>query len=77
MSNPEPMAYIARAPCGCIKLATVDSPERKKDNAKQIALCIAAGYTVERVSCAYVREHWLGACDHCRRVTMIQGVMEL
>jgi hypothetical protein len=77
MNDAEPMAYIARAPCGCIKLATVDTPDRAKDNGKQIAACITDGYTVERVTCEYVRKHWTGSCAICRRGLLIQGVMEL
>lgn len=81
-NDPEPMAYIARAPCGCMKLATVDTPDRAKDNAKEVAACITAGYTIERVTCAYVRANWVSSCDSCRpkaarRVIREQEVMEL
>jgi hypothetical protein len=62
----EPMAYIARAACGCIKLATVDSPRRAETNAKEIAACVKLGYTIERVTCAWVRENFVSSCEECK-----------
>ena len=77
----EPMAYVALAPCGCVKLATVDTPERADVNAREIAACIKAGYAIERVTCAWVRQHYRCICDVCRpakRTTPVeQEVMEL
>lgn len=81
--NEEPMAYIAKAPCGCTKFATVDTPEHAKDNAKEIAWCIKQGYIIERVTCAWVRENWRMDCDVCRKpkkqakAIQQQTVMEL
>jgi uncharacterized OsmC-like protein len=66
-TEPEPMAYVAIAPCGCVKMATVDTPERKETNAKEIAACVKDGYTIERKTCAWVRENWVSSCDLCRR----------
>lgn len=80
---PEPMAYIAVAPCGCTKMATVDRPQYAKDIAKEIAACARAGYTIEHVTCAYVREHWLSSCEQCkpgkrrRAAPAAQEMMEL
>lgn len=65
---PEPMAYVALAPCGCVKLATVDAPERKETNAREIAACVKAGYRIERVTCDWVRENYRAICDQCRPV---------
>jgi hypothetical protein len=62
----EPMAYIARAACSCIKLATVDTPARAKTNAKEIAACVKLGYTIERVTCSWVRENFVSSCEVCR-----------
>lgn len=63
----EPMAYITRSGCGCVKLVTVDSPERRENNARLIADAIKRGETVERVTCAQVRTtHWVSECDSCR-----------
>ncbi len=52
---PEPMCYIARDSHGCILFAAVDTPDMKRDNAKEIAACIRKGLTVERVSLDVVR----------------------
>jgi hypothetical protein len=54
--EPEPMTYIARKDCGCIVFAGVDTPEMRKENAKEVASCIRDGYTIERVTCQFVRE---------------------
>lgn len=80
-TEPEPMAYVALAPCGCIKMATVDTPERVQENAKEIAASIREGYRVERVACAWVREHFRSMCIVCRSQRRIvpagQEVMDL
>ena len=52
----EPMAYIARKPCGCVVFVTVDDERYKQDTAKEIAECIREGLTVERVTCEAVRD---------------------
>ena len=41
-------AYIAKAPCGCIVAAVVDSSEHKKDVAKDIASFLKDGLAIER-----------------------------
>jgi len=58
-------AYIGRAPCGCIRMATIDEPHRAKENAKEIAAVLRLGWTVERVTAGYVREHWGPGCEQC------------
>ena len=65
MSAPE-MAYLARAACGCTKVATIDRPEMADLNAEMIAECIRDGLTVERVTVEYVRENWRASCDVCK-----------
>lgn len=57
-NDTEQMAYIARCKCGAIIMATVDAPEHANENAQEIAACLKAGYTIERVTCEYVRTHW-------------------
>jgi len=66
--EPEPMAYIARKACGCFAYAGVDIPKSKDGNAKEIVWAIDQGYIVERVTCAYVREHWRSECATCTPV---------
>lgn len=56
VTDSEPMAYIGRADCGCIRMAVVDDPDHKRDVAREIAKAVKHGETVERVTCAYVRE---------------------
>lgn len=66
MSTPEePMAYIARAACGCFKFAGVDTPNNAKTIAKEIAWAVRKGYTVDRVTCEFVRANWVSTCDTC------------
>ncbi len=55
--SPEPMSYIGRAPCGCIRFAAVDEPAFAKETAQAVARIIEDGGTVERVTCQYVREN--------------------
>lgn len=52
----ERMAYIDRSPCGCVMGAVVDSPEHRKDVARFCAETVKGGGTLERVTCAAVRE---------------------
>jgi len=61
----ELMAYIARAACGCIKFVGVDTPTNAKTIAKAVAWAIRQGYTVEQVTCAAVREHFVSSCAIC------------
>lgn len=52
----EDMAYIGRCgDCDAIVLAIVDTPERKKDVAKEIAQAVREGQRIERVTCEAVR----------------------
>lgn len=66
--EPEPLAYIARKACGCFVYAGVDIPSTRKDTAKEIAWAIRQGYTVERVTCQYVRDTWRSTCAVCTPV---------
>lgn len=65
MSEPEPMAYIARKPCGCFVWASVDTPAHANDNAKEMAWAVRKGYRVESVTCQYVRDNWRSSCEVC------------
>lgn len=52
----EAMSYVARCPtCNGMVMVTVDKPERKKENAKEIAACVREGFVIERVTNEYVR----------------------
>lgn len=59
----EPMSYIGRARCGCIRFAAIDEPDMAKENAKAIAQIIKQGGTIERVTCEYVRQN-MRRCTH-------------
>ncbi len=60
-------AWIARDPrCGHNLLVMVDTPERKREVAKEIAACIRAGLVPERVTVAQAREIGLQSCDVCQ-----------
>ncbi len=48
-------AYIGTAPCGCIRMAIVDDPKRRREVAREVAAAVRHGETVERVTCDYVR----------------------
>jgi len=49
----EAFCYIATWPaCGCIRFVTADEPDMATANAKNIARCVKAGYTVNRVTVA-------------------------
>ncbi len=62
-------AYIGRAPCGCVRLAIVDTPAGRRDTAKELAAAVRDGYTIERTTVAAVRalpiEQW--TCTHRQR----------
>lgn len=73
----EPMAYIARRPCGCFVWAGVDEPSHRAGNAKEAAWAIGEGYAVDRVTCQYVRENWRSDCEVCTPVVVRQEAMEL
>lgn len=60
----EPMAYVARRPCGCLFFAMVDLG-RAQETADAVAGIILDGGVVERMTCAAVRAAcW--ACEQCR-----------
>ena len=62
----EIFCYIATWPaCGCILFVTIDEPEHAKDNAKEIARCIKAGYSINRVTVAAFKagEHGKFGCQ--------------
>jgi len=42
--------YTARKKCGCLVGITVDMPDHPKDTAEWVAECIAAGWTIERMT---------------------------
>jgi hypothetical protein len=70
----EPMCYVGKAPCGCYLFASVDNPERAKENAKEIGKLIRAGWTIEKQTCQWVRDGNLNFdCPHrnCRLTKLI------
>lgn len=73
--EPEPMAYVALAPCGCTKFAGVDVPANRETLSEEIAASIKAGYRIERVTCAWVRENFRNTCATCKPAE--QGVLDL
>lgn len=62
----EPMAYIARKPCGCFVWAGVDMPSMAKSIAENITWAVQEGYPIERVTVAFVRENWRTSCEACK-----------
>lgn len=63
----EHMAYAGHcAVCGAMCAATVDAPDRKRDNAKLIAKWVRDGLRVERVTVEHVRQS-LKLCECLRR----------
>jgi hypothetical protein len=51
----EDMAYVAICKCGGIVMATMDSVERKRDVAKEVAACLRDGYEIKRITAPEVR----------------------
>jgi len=76
-TDAEPMAYIARKACGCFVWAGVDEPAHRAGNADEAAWAIGQGYTVDRVTCQYVRENWRSSCAVCEPPAAQQEAMEL
>lgn len=63
MSDEIRMSYIGRKPCGCVVCAAVDSPQYRKEVARDIAKWVRSGLTIERVPCSDVRTLPFG-CTH-------------
>ena len=66
LDDPTVWSYIAREtvgghqhPIGTVIAATVDIPERAKDNARIVAEWMRDGLTIERVPVEWVRQHFL------------------
>lgn len=55
-------AYVAIEKCGCVSAITADTPDMRKDNAKEIARWIREGRTVERLSADEARERFCRPC---------------
>ena len=51
----EPMAYVGRAACGCIRAVIVDLPSDPSLTARETARMIESGLIVERITCEAVR----------------------
>jgi hypothetical protein len=49
------MAYIGLGACGCLRMAVVDDPAHTRETARQIAMAVKLGETVERVTVEQVR----------------------
>ena len=61
--NDDYPAYIAKCPkCGNLIMMTVDEPQMRDDNAKEIAACVRAGYTIERTTVGLARNAELCGC---------------
>lgn len=63
MSDTDTHSYIGRAPCGCVRAATVDLASDPKGVARDVADFIKDGLTIERVPHQYVRDN-LWRCPH-------------
>ena len=61
--------FISRCDCGGLTFAAVDTPERRKDNAKEVAALIRDGRRVENLSVTEVRgARWcFGECKGKRK----------
>ena len=59
------MAYVATVPgCECIVACVVDDPAHSRDTARDIAVWVRDGLTVERHSVEDVREMKFRRCVH-------------
>ncbi len=68
VSDPEPMTYLCRASCGCIRALVIDSPDDRRRVAAVVSEGIKRGETIDRVPTSAVRDgtYWLGHCEKCR-----------
>ena len=75
MSEQDTLCYIARCLCGCggIVLAVVDTPNHKKETAKDVADAIKDGYTVELTTVGEVRKQGVG-CKHEKQRNLAKSV---
>ena len=64
--EPERIAYIGRAACGCIRAAIVDG-EDKQRVAAFVADIVRRGLTVDRMACADVRAAAWSVCSRHKR----------
>ena len=67
-------SYIAKKPCGCIVMATIDTPGHRKETARVVGQCINQGYRIEHVTAQYVRTHW--ECKRCARKRTVEEVQQ-
>ena len=65
MSDKVQMAYRVTCIHGKAMLLTADRPEMREENANEIAKCIRAGLTVERVTAEEARKSDFG-CEECQ-----------
>lgn len=49
------MTYIGRAGCGCVRFAQVDTPDRRRYVAKEVAAAMRSGLDIERHATEAVR----------------------
>ncbi len=74
-------SYVSISPCGCIRAATVDSPEHAKEVRRDVASFMRSGDTIERMKTEDVRVKFCfdkhpkkagcphpGACPHRAKV---------
>jgi len=63
----EPMAYIGRCPeCKHVIFASADTPNNKKELAKDVGDCIKSGLEIERMSFEGVRKATWGHDPQCK-----------
>lgn len=58
------MAYRATCPHGQAVLLTADRPDMQAENAREIAACIRAGFTIDRITAEEARKSNFG-CEVC------------
>lgn len=59
MSETDINCFVAKCTCGGLIFASVDepTPQRRKDNAKEVAALIRKGYRIENMPVSQVRMH--------------------
>lgn len=55
--NEDSFTYIGVAPCGCVRIATLDDGTCLEEMAKDLAKMARSGYTVRRIPTSEVRFH--------------------